>query len=146
VIRFFSQQCVKKWLAGRLLASSMRLNRYKHSIDLIQLFWIVRAEHPPTVRFAIHIQDAEIHGVRRAGRFSIALPPNLEDARVFDTGLMIEVKRVEHQRLVLSVKDATEGLACVAAAIHIENIGYIVFALPSVREYRDPRLEIVHRP
>ena len=55
MIRFVAQECVQKWLAGRLLTSTSRLNRNEHCIDLRELLGIVKAHDPATVRFAVHV-------------------------------------------------------------------------------------------
>ena len=58
-------------------------------------------------------------------RLIISLPPDLEDAGVLHTGLVIEIKGVKNQRLVLRIKHATVRFAGSAAAIHIEDVGNV---------------------
>src|ERR1700722_1561118 len=102
----------------------MRFDCNKHRIDVSQLLVVIEAQNPAAVGFAVHIQNAEVHGAGFFAEFRVFLPPDLEDAGVLYSGLMIEVEGVEDQRLILRVEDAAEGLAGAAAAVYIEYAGY----------------------
>jgi hypothetical protein len=49
MIRFSSEQGVKKWFTGWLLTASMRLNRNEHCIDFRQLFRVIDLQDPSPV-------------------------------------------------------------------------------------------------
>ncbi len=61
VIRFSTQQRIQERFASGLVTSTMRFDRNKNSVELTELFRIVQAQNPATVRFTIHVQNAEIH-------------------------------------------------------------------------------------
>jgi len=86
-----SSQCIKKRLAARFLAAPMGSTVTKPASISSELFRIVGAEHPAAGRFAVHIQNAEIHGMRGVVRFPHRAAPDLEDACIFDSRLMIEI-------------------------------------------------------
>jgi len=60
VIDFVAEQCVKERLAGGFLAAAMRFYRYKDSINLGQLFWIVEAHDPAAIGFVVHVKNAQV--------------------------------------------------------------------------------------
>lgn len=63
MIRFLSQQGIQERLASRFLAAAVRLDRDKDCINFGQLLRIIQAENPASVRFAVHVENAKIHGV-----------------------------------------------------------------------------------
>src|ERR1700676_150964 len=122
MIRFLPQQRIQEGFAGRLLSPALWLDGNKDSVNLSEFFRIFQAKNPAAVRFAVHVQDAEIHRAFFLARLGISLSPDLESACTLDAGLVIEVKSVKDQRFALSVKDTAKGLAGAAATVHIKDI------------------------
>ena len=94
MIRFFSKQRIQERFASRLVAAAVGLNRNKHSINLGELFRIIQAKNPPAIRFAVHIQNAEIHCVILLARFGVSLSPDLESAGILHARLVSETLRL----------------------------------------------------
>ena len=72
----------------------MGLNRNEDRINFCQVFGIVEAKHPAPIRFTVHVEDAEIHGMGFLFRLIISLSPDLECAGVLHPGLVIEIEGV----------------------------------------------------
>ena len=128
VIRFSTQQRIQEGFASGLVASTMRFDRNKNSVDFTELFRIVQAKNPATVRFTIHVQNAEIHCAILLARFSISLSPDLESARILYAWFVIEIERIEDQGLVLCIENTAERLASAAATVDVKHVGDIQFA------------------
>ena len=128
VIRFSTQQRIQERFASGLVASTMRFDRNKNSVDFTELFRIVQAQNPATVRFTIHVQNAEIHCAILLARFSISLSPDLESARILYAWFVIEIERIEDQGLVLCIENTAERLASAAATVDVKHVGDIQFA------------------
>ena len=123
MVRFFSQQRIQERFASWLVAAAMGLNRNKDSINLGELFRIIQAQNPAAIRFAVHVQNAEIHCVVLLARFGVFLSPDLESAGILHSRLVIEIKSIKDQGLALGVEHAPKGLAGTAAAVHIKDVG-----------------------
>ena len=146
MIRFSSQQRIEEGFAGGLLTSTVRFDRNKNSVDFGELFRIVEAQNPATVRFAIHVQNAEIRCAILLARFGISLSPDLESAGILDAGFVIEIERIEDQGLVLRVE--TRGRTACGCDCHCRRQRHrrcTACARPSVREYHDRRKDTARR-
>src|SRR5690348_12932014 len=50
------------------------------------------------------------------------MAPDLKDAGIANSGLLVEVKAIKNQRLALGVKHSSEGLAIASFAIDIDHV------------------------
>jgi hypothetical protein len=77
VIRFSTQKRVKEGLASGLLAAAVWLNSHEYSVDFGKLLRILETENPAAIRFAVHVENAEI-GRTILPRPAVFSTPNLE--------------------------------------------------------------------
>src|SRR5580692_10349374 len=101
----------------------MRLDGYKHGIDFRQGLRIVESHEPSPVRFAVEIEDAQVHGARGFALICFLLSPHLKRACGFQLRLLVQVEGIEQKRLSARKEDTAERLARAAVAIDIENVG-----------------------
>src|SRR5258707_2271232 len=123
MIGLIAKQRVQKWLAGWLVASASRLHGDEHGVDLRQLLGIIKAHHPSPVGFVVHIKYTQIHWRSRLSLRRFALSPDLERARVHDSWLPVQIKRIENERFSLGIENTAKRFLCAAATVHIEHVG-----------------------
>jgi len=98
------------------VTAALGLDSYEYRIDLRQGFWIITFQDPAFSCGVVFVENAQIDG-SLAVRATPA--PRLERARSLDFGLLIEIVRVENQRLAPGIKDSTVGLLRLTCAGHI---------------------------
>src|SRR5215469_15064822 len=64
VIRLDAQIGKEQLFSAGTIASAVRLNRDKDSVDVGQDLWIFALEHPSLVLGIVGVKDAEIYGIR----------------------------------------------------------------------------------
>src|ERR1700722_16522398 len=129
MVRFLAQQGVEKGLARGFGTAAMRFHGDEDCIHFGHLFRIIEAQNPAAVRFAVHVQNPQIHGASFFAKFRrFLLSPDLEDAGILYSRLMIKVKGVKDKRFILCVEDASVWLTCAASAVYIEDVCYVELA------------------
>src|SRR6202007_1474597 len=112
-----AEQRVQKRFTCGLVAAAPGLDRYEDSVDLGQLLGIVEPHHPAAVGFVVHVKDTQIHRRSRLSLRGFTLAPDLEGAGVYDSGLPVEIERVENERLSLGIEHTAKRFLGAAAAI-----------------------------
>jgi len=84
------------------VASAVWLDRYKDGIDLFQLLQIIEFHYPPFLGRAVFVEDAKIGSLLSVQN---AAAPRLERAGALIPGLLVEIIRVENQRLPLRIEN-----------------------------------------
>src|ERR1700681_5004044 len=95
--------CKQEGLTARHVAPAFRLHGYEHGVNLFERLGIIKLEHPAFLRCIVLKKNAKVQGL-----FFVrpASPPRLERAGVSDSHLLIQIIRVENQRLPLGVEYA----------------------------------------
>src|SRR5439155_12548971 len=106
------QQPVPTWLG----ASALWFHCDEYRVDLLQGLGIVDLQHPSLVCSVVLIKDSQTYCSLPVGT---SLPPRLERARVFNSGLLVQVISVKDKRLVLREKDASKWLLCVTVSADV---------------------------
>src|SRR6266568_607613 len=119
MIWFFSQGCVKEWFARGPVAMRIWLDSHEDGVDFCELLGIVAAKCPAAVRFIVHEENAEIHGLV-LGRLTLA--PDLECAGVLEARLAVQIKGVKNERFPFRVENTPVRLAGPAVARHVEYV------------------------
>lgn len=127
--------CEQKRLAGWLSASSLGLSCYKDLIQVRECLGVIEPQYPSLVRVVL-VEQAKTHVL-----LVVTAAPRLESDRLFQTGLLIEIIAVKHQRLVFRIKDPAKRLVCFSILRDIVNIcdvkisrSYQVSDLPIMRK------------
>src|SRR5437899_2724855 len=110
----------EKRLPARLLASAIRFDSDKDGIDLFQLFRIVEFHHPALFRGIVLVEDAK---ARRLLLVETAAAPSLKSADTSIPCLLVEIIRVENQRLSSGVEHPAIGLLRLSVPRHVIDLG-----------------------
>ena len=84
----------EKWLATRLIATTLGLNRDKHSMDLLKRFRVVRTYDPPLLCHVVFIEDAQVQRVFPIGAEA---SPSLESAAIFQSRSFVKIISIENR-------------------------------------------------
>src|SRR5712664_905559 len=102
MIRLNFQVGKEERLPAWLVASTIWFNRHEDGIDLFQLLRITEFQYPPLLGRAVFIEDAETGSLLLV---KTAAAPRLERARALVPRLLVEIIRVENERLSFGVED-----------------------------------------
>src|SRR5262245_38344085 len=86
MVRAYAQISEEQLLAARMLASTIRLDRYENSVDILQRLRIIRFQHPAFLADIVLIKDSEASSLQFV-RPSPA--PCLKRTRVLKTRLRV---------------------------------------------------------
>src|ERR1700737_5262011 len=101
MVGFIAGQCIQERLVRRLVTTTTRFDSDKDSVNLSQLLGVVKAHHPPAIRFIVHIENSEVHGRCLLALRSLSLAPHLERAGIDNPWLTVEIECVKNKRLAL---------------------------------------------
>src|SRR5437899_4614694 len=110
----------EKRLPTRLLASAIRFDRHKDGINLFQLFRIIEFHDPALLRGVVLVEDPE---ARRLLLVETAAAPSLKGANVSVLRLLVEIIRVENQRLSPGVEHPAIGLLRLPIPRNVIDLG-----------------------
>src|SRR5581483_8996991 len=125
VVRLRPEGREQELLTAWLLAAARRFDGYEDGVNLRQRLWIVEFQHPALVRFVVEIEDPH---VERAFIGEPAPAPGLEYAGITQRRFLVQIERVENERLPFRIENAPEGLLLVTGAIHVINVGNVEIA------------------
>jgi hypothetical protein len=92
----------QQWFSAWVLAATIGLDSNKNGIDVFERLRIVGFQNPPLLGYVVFIEDSEAPGLLLVRPFS---PPGLERARVLDTGLSVQIERIENQPFSFCAKN-----------------------------------------
>src|SRR5438309_6740313 len=90
-------------LAGRFVTTAFGLDCHEYSIDLRQSSWVVALQNPAFSRGIVLVENAQVYGLLPVWT---SPAPRLERARPFQFCLLVEIVRIEDQRLASGIEDS----------------------------------------
>src|SRR5262249_52436756 len=122
----------KKRAPRRTFASSIRFNRHKHRVNLVQGFFVTRFYNPALLCSVVFIEHTQFISVFR---IRSSLSPRFERTRFLDTRALVQIISIEDQGLSSGIEHAAKGLLGLTRAGHIEDLRNI--KVPSTHELAD---------
>src|SRR5712692_3772111 len=122
MIRVHFQVGKEEWLSAGLVASAVWFNRHEDGIDLFQLLRVIEFQYPSLLGSVVLIENAKTRSLLPV---SAAAAPRLKCAGTLKPSLLVEIVRVEDQRLSFGIEDPAIrflGLAVTGNVIYLGNI------------------------
>ncbi len=132
VVRVNFQVGKEELLATWLMASAVWFDRHKDGIDLFQLLRIIKFHYPSLLGRVVLIEDAKACSLLS---IKTVAAPSLKCAGTLEPRLLVEIIRIEDQRLSFGIEDPTIGLLRLSVTRNVKYLGNI--KVPSTHQFAD---------
>src|SRR5882672_601060 len=114
-------------LPAWLVAAAVWFHRHGDGIDLFQLFRVIELQYPSFLGYAVLIQYAKARSLLFV---KTATAPCLKRAGAFKPGLLVEIVRIENERLSFGVEDSPIRFLRLPIARNVIDLGNIKVSSP----------------
>src|SRR5712664_1363120 len=132
MIRLNFQVGKEERLPAWLVASAVWFHRHEDGIDLFQLFRVIEFQYPSLLGCVVFIEDAK---TCRLLFVKTATAPCLKRAGALKPGLLVEIVRIENERLSFGVEDSPIRFLRLPIARNVIDLGNV--KVPSSHQLAD---------
>src|ERR1700687_2179360 len=115
-----------------LVAAAVWFNRYENGIDLFQLLRIIEFHYPAFLGYVVFVEDSKTGSLLFVNAVAA---PRLKRAGALIPSLLVEVIRVENERLSFGVEDPAIRLLRLSIPRNVIDLGNI--KLPGAHQFPD---------